>query len=235
VRRALPTARSWWLAGAALVAWLPFAAVPAEAIDPAAAEHPAAPASQASDGGHRLADRLGVGDEPPAAVGVTGAVAPVAGTPPGEPKAQGDSFGFRFDGDRPVSIRSDELQSTQSNGSRTIIFTENVVVVQDDIKILSHRLEAYYPPETNQPSRLIATGDVRMSDARKVVRCDHATYERAKDRLICRGNADLSDDEDCVAGEWIEFDLLAETIKVGGGARVLLGGEDSNPRAGGCP
>jgi len=139
-----------------------------------------------------------------------------------------------FDGDRPLSIHSDELQSVRTGDSRKFIFTRNVVVLQDDMTIKSDRLEAFYPPKSSQPSRMVATGRVRMTSGENEARCDQATYERAKELLICRGNAELQEGADCVTGSWIEFDLVADTVKVGGGATVMLGGDDDAPSEGAC-
>jgi lipopolysaccharide transport protein LptA len=164
------------------------------------------------------------------AVSAAGSSAPAAPAPP----SGGGTFGMPFDSDRPLSIRSDELQSIRDGNSRKFVFTKNVVVVQDEMTIKSNRLEAIYPPESSQPSRMVATGRVRMMNGGNEARCDQATYERAKDSLVCRGNAELQEGTDCVKGEWIEFDLAAETVKVGGGARVVLGGENGNSSNGAC-
>jgi lipopolysaccharide export system protein LptA len=64
-----------------------------------------------------------------------------------------------------------------------------------------------------------------MTQGKNEARCDQATFERTQDMLICLGNAELRDDQGCVAGERIEFDLAAETVKVKGGARVVIGGD----------
>jgi lipopolysaccharide transport protein LptA len=144
-----------------------------------------------------------------------------------------ESFGIRFDSDRPISIRADELESVRTAGTRKLLFTNNVVVVQDDVTIRSSRLEAFYPKDSSQPDRMIATGRVRMTNAKNEARCDRAIYDRAEGRLICRGNAELREGNDCVAGEWIEFDLESETVKVGGGAKVVIGGKGANS-SGGC-
>jgi hypothetical protein len=71
-----------------------------------------------------------------------------------------------------------------------------------------------------------------MLNGENEVSCDKATYERSKDLLVCRGNAELREGPDCVAGEWIEFDLAAESVTVGGGARVVIG--ESNGAGGVC-
>ncbi len=144
--------------------------------------------------------------------------------------ASGGGSGISFDGGRPISIRSDQLESVRSSGARKLLFTQNVVVAQDDVTIKSNRLEAFYPPDSSQPERLVATGSVRMSNRKNEARCDRATYERSKDMLICRGNAELREGDDCVAGEWIEFDLESDTVKVGGGATVIIGGNGASPQ-----
>jgi lipopolysaccharide export system protein LptA len=148
-------------------------------------------------------------------------------------KGSDAAFGISFDSGRPISIRSDQLESVRSSGARTLLFTENVVVSQDDVTIKSNRLEAFYPPDSSQPERLVATGRVSMSNGKNEARCDRATYERSKEMLVCRGNAELREGGDCVVGEWIEFDLESETVKVGGGARVVIGG-DGGSSQGAC-
>jgi len=157
-----------------------------------------------------------------------------APTPPAASEPVESAFGFSFDGDRPISIRSDELESVKSGGIRRLLFTQNVVVTQDDLTIRSDSLEAFYPPKSSEPDRLVAAGRVRMTNGENEARCDKATYERVEDMLICRGNAELREGSDCAAGKWIEFDLTAETIKVGGGATVVIGGKNGGgARSGG--
>jgi lipopolysaccharide transport protein LptA len=138
------------------------------------------------------------------------------------------AFGISFESGQPISIRSDQLESVRSSGARKLLFTENVVVSQGDVTIKSNSLEAFYPPDSSQPERLVATGRVRMSNGKSQALCDRATYERSKEKLFCRGHAELREGEDCIAGEWIEFDLESETVKVGGGAKVVIGGDSAS-------
>lgn len=167
----------------------------------------------------------GAGGSPPDSAPAVSAAAPSKGSD--------SAFGISFDSGRPISIRSDQLESVRSSGVRTYLFTQNVVVSQDDFTIKSNRLEAFYPPDSSQPERMVATGRVSMSNGKNEARCDRATYERSKEMLVCRGNAELREGEGCVAGEWIEFDLESETVKVGGGAKVVIGG-DGGSSQGAC-
>ena len=126
------------------------------------------------------------------------------------------------DSDQPISIRADELEAVSTGGARRLIFTANVRVEQADIRIESDLLEAFYPKGEKQPDRLVATGNVRLTQKDVEARCDHATYERIAQLLLCEGNAELRDGENRVAGSTIEFDLEREIVKVKGGASVLI-------------
>jgi lipopolysaccharide transport protein LptA len=154
------------------------------------------------------------------------ASAPPAPEPAPAASGGGNPFGIDFDSGRPISIHSDELEAMQSGGARQLVFTRNVVVTQDDVTIRTSRLEAYYPPKASQPDRLVAQGSVRMRQGESEARCDNATFERARDLFVCRGAAELRDADGCVAGDRIEFDLSADTVKVVGGARVMINGAD---------
>jgi lipopolysaccharide export system protein LptA len=138
-------------------------------------------------------------------------------------RSRGDPFGIGgFDSDQPLSIRSDELEASQSGGTRRLVFSKGVRVEQADLQLESARLEAFYPEKASQPERLVASGGVRVVQGTREARCDRATYHRTNERLVCEGNAELRDGDDRVAGSVIEFDLAAERVVVKGGAAVLL-------------
>jgi len=155
---------------------------------------------------------------------------------PTKPAAESEHkpFGIGLpDSDQPISIRADELEAISTEGERHLIFTTNVYVEQADIRIQSDRLEAFYPKGENQPDRLIAMGQVRMTQNDIEALCDKATYERIAQILLCEGNAELRDGPNRVTGSVIEFDLENEVVKVKGGASVLIYPEsgESNPAA----
>ena len=136
--------------------------------------------------------------------------------------------GSTFDSNKPLSIRSEELEAFQNEGARRLVFSKQVVVSQDGMVLTSHRLEAFYPANASQPERLVATGAVKMVQGEREARCDEATYHRSQDMLICTGNAELRQGEDIVTGEVIEFDLAAERVVVKGGASVLINADDDD-------
>jgi lipopolysaccharide export system protein LptA len=154
-----------------------------------------------------------------------------------EPREHKDyPFGIGgFQSDQPLSIRADELEVSQSGGSRRLVFKQGVRVQQADMLLESARLEAFYPDKASQPDRLVATGGVHVVQGKREARCDQATYFRTDERLLCEGNAELRDGEDRVSGAQIEFDLAAERVVVKGGANVLFHPEPETPAVPAAP
>lgn len=149
-----------------------------------------------------------------------------------EEEERGSSGLFRK-GNGPLDIKSEELEAQQSGNRRKFVFRRNVRVRQGDLFLRSAKLEAFYPPGQSQPEKLVATGNVRLSQEGRTVRCDEATYYRSKDRVFCRGNAVMSEDGDTVTGEEIEFHLDTERLFVRGRAHVQVaqdGPEEGAPQ-----
>jgi lipopolysaccharide export system protein LptA len=176
-------------------------------------------------------------------VDVSAAPPPRASRPPRDPADNPFGLGG-FETDQPLSIHSDELEASQTGGTRRLVFTKGVRVEQADMKLESARLEAFYPEKASQPERLVASGGVHVVQGAREARCDQATYYRSEKRLVCEGHAELRDGDDRVAGAVIEFDLAAERVMVKGGASVLFHPEpapkpaatrDANAAPGGAP
>lgn len=149
-----------------------------------------------------------------AAVGAQAEAAPKAGA-----TEQSVSM-FPIKGDKPLSIRSDELEAIEVEGRRQLLFTRNVNIEQGDLRVHSDRLEAFYPPGGNQPDKLVANGHVLVSQLDKSMVCDAATYYQTEDRLVCTGNAELRQGSDRVKGKEIEIFVKQNRVKVKGGAIV---------------
>lgn len=128
--------------------------------------------------------------------------------------------GLRTDG--PIAIRSDQLDVATKDGQRHLIFRRNVVVEQADIELHSDKLDAFYAEGDSQPERLIAHGDVEVSEGDRVAYCDVATYSRSNQKIICKGHARLVQGCDVVRGEQLEFDLEREHFRVVGAASVVI-------------
>ncbi len=139
----------------------------------------------------------------------------------------------------PIRIDSEQLEFDQSDGQRHFIFTDDVVATQDDVRLTSDRLDAYYPPGQSNPEKLVATGNVLMTREVGAARCREMTYLREEQRVICIGEpAELCQKKgqkvDWTRGPRIDWDLETDKIfvKNRGNGRVsaMIGGE-----SGSCP
>jgi lipopolysaccharide export system protein LptA len=119
-----------------------------------------------------------------------------------------------FDKSTPIAIKSDSLEAVLVDGGRKLVFVGNVRVSQADVELTSDRLTADYPKGSSQPSRLVATGSVRVLQGSQEARCDHGTYQRSEEVLTCCGNAELRNGNDRVWGSCIEFDLAGDRVLV---------------------
>jgi lipopolysaccharide transport protein LptA len=131
----------------------------------------------------------------------------------------------------PISIRSDELEAIEKGGQRTMVFTRNVRVAQDEWQLRSDRLEAFYPAGASQPERLVARGHVSIRNGEQTASCDEATYLRDQQTVLCRGNARMEQECDWVTGNEIELHLESERLVVRGDTQVHICREEESPAA----
>lgn len=163
----------------------------------------------------RLAERVLEGIEP---VGEPAA--------PSETTASGATRSGRaspFQGDEPIQISAAQLEAFEEEGRKRLVFTDDVRAAQGTFKLRAARLEAFYPAQSSQPERLVASGNVRLSQEGRTARCDTATYFREDQRVVCKGqNAILKQDDDQLQGREITFHLDSEVLVVTGGATVRI-------------
>jgi lipopolysaccharide transport protein LptA len=125
--------------------------------------------------------------------------------------------------DKPIQISSAQLEAFDQADGKRLIFTDDVRASQGDLSLNSQRLEAFYPPDSSQPERLVASGSVVVRQQNRTARCDTATYLREDQLLVCEGDeATLTQDEDRVQGRRIVFHLDTKVLTVQGGARVNI-------------
>lgn len=161
------------------------------------------------------------------ALSATGSRADVASSAPGGKRALAPGAALPIDvgglkKDAPLDIQSDELEAFSNEKNKRFLFTGNVRVKQDVMSLKADRLEAFYPPESNEPDRLVATGRVVVAQKDQEARCDTATYLKTEQRIFCRGNAELRQGDDRVRGREIEIRLDTDQLIVRGGAEVHI-------------
>jgi lipopolysaccharide export system protein LptA len=125
--------------------------------------------------------------------------------------------------DAPIQISAAQLEAFEEQGRKRLVFTGSVRASQGDLTLGADRLEAFYPPDSSQPDRLVAVGDVEVVQGDRSAHCDSATYRRAEDVVVCSGeDAVLTQGDDRVQGREIVFQLDSEVLTVKGGARVRI-------------
>jgi lipopolysaccharide transport protein LptA len=129
--------------------------------------------------------------------------------------------------DQPISINADDLEAVMQKGQRKFLFRKNVVVVQGEMTLHTDALEAFYPEGSSDPDRLVATGNVIMEQEGRTLTCDHATYVRAEDRLICEGRAVMVSGEDRLSGDKIDVLIESGVVKASGKVQVNVMPKDS--------
>ena len=127
-----------------------------------------------------------------------------------------------FDRRAPVVINADELEATERDGRRELVFRRNVRVSQGTLQLTADELSATYPAGSSQPKRLQASGDVVVREGTREARCERVVYDRLARRLDCFGHASIQDGTDRIAGESIGFDLAGRRVTVGGGTEVVF-------------
>jgi lipopolysaccharide transport protein LptA len=128
-----------------------------------------------------------------------------------------------FQGDAPIKISAAQLEAFEEEGRKRLVFTDDVRASQGNFELRARKLEAFYPAQSSQPEKLVATGNVRLSQDNRLARCDEATYFRDGQRVVCVGrNAILTQDQDQLQGREITFHLDSEILFVRGGASVEI-------------
>ena len=160
-------------------------------------------------------------------LGAAGAKPDVASSSPAAKQSLGPGSVLPIDvgglkNDAPLDIRSDELEAFSNEKSKRFLFTGNVRVKQDVMTLTADRVEAFYPPESSEPDRLVATGHVVVAQKDQEALCDTATYLKVEQRIFCRGNAELRQGQDRVRGREIEIRLDTNQLIVRGGAEVHI-------------
>lgn len=175
-----------------------------------------------------------LGAEPapePVPAPAAGALPPVSTTPPaGDSGSEGEGpvLGLARK-DAPIRIHSKELEVVTTEEGREIVFTDDVVVIQGDVRLETDVLEAWYPGGASQPARLVAQGRVRVQQGDKRASCDRATYQRESQTVICVGHAEMMERCDRVRGEEIHFNLETDRVRVLGAPSVVIHPEGTEP------
>jgi lipopolysaccharide transport protein LptA len=144
---------------------------------------------------------------------------------------------------QPIHIKSDIMESVTSSGDT--IFSGNVIVNYNDIVINSDKLEVIYQKvedrqtekkekksqndekkdanatseekkEKRKIDRLIATGNVKITQNKMIITGSKAVYEKGPEKITITGDAQAWDDKNRIKGETIIYYVKEERSVVQG-------------------
>jgi len=129
---------------------------------------------------------------------------------------------------RPAPVRVDADEVHYAFQKREVTFTAKaakpVLLTRDDATLTCRRLVAK-TDDAGQILTATCSGDVRFTRGDRLVTCDHATFEAAKDRVTCEGDPVLRDGTSEVRATRLVYELKTDEAKAEG-ARITLPGDE---------
>lgn len=140
-------------------------------------------------------------------------------------KAQTTQFPFgdgSHDASLPVEVTSDALSLDQAAGTAT--FTGNVLVGQGDLRLSAERIDVLYTESDGSSaiSRLIAKGNVTLTNGLESAEADEATYSVADGLVEMRGSVVLVQGPNVLSSDSLRLDLGAGTGLLEGRVQTIF-------------
>ena len=108
-----------------------------------------------------------------------------------------------------IHIKSNQMEALDKEGK--VIFTGDVVARKGDLTIYADRLIVYYSDKKGGAGaegkrsleRLVAEGDVKITQGKRTARGDEATYDKKKEIITLTGDAQVWQGQNRVKGDKI--------------------------------
>lgn len=142
--------------------------------------------------------------------------------------AQGTTVPFggaEHDASQPVEINADKLDLDQAAG--TAVFSGGVRVVQGALRLASDRLQVFYADaaasgSNGQVQRMVATGNVTLSNGSEAAEAAEATYEVAAGTIAMQGDVLLTQGKSALSSQSLKIDLNAGTAALQGRVQTIF-------------
>lgn len=138
--------------------------------------------------------------------------------------------GARHDASAPVEITSDTLELDQAAG--TAVFSGGVRVVQGTLRMASDRLQVFYDEAAGdgggsgsgagKVQRMVATGNVTLSNGSEAAESKEATYEVAAGTIAMKGDVLLTQGQNALSSQTLAIDLNAGTADLQGRVKTIF-------------
>lgn len=113
----------------------------------------------------------------------------------------------------PVRVDADEAQYAFQRREVTFSGKKPVVLTRDDATLSCRKIVA----KTDEGGQIVSaacSGDVRFTRGLRTVTCDQAFFEEAAERVVCTGNAVLTDAGSEARGTRLVYDLRADAVNL---------------------
>jgi lipopolysaccharide export system protein LptA len=132
--------------------------------------------------------------------------------------------GFQHDATQQVEITSDRLDLDQAAG--TAIFAGTVKVGQGALRLAADRVEVFYAGgaegSSGQIQRLIAEGNVTLSNGTEAAESDRATYEVPAGTIVMEGDVLLTQGRNALSSQRLDIDLNRGTGRLEGRVQTIF-------------
>nr|WP_321506816.1 lipopolysaccharide transport periplasmic protein LptA [uncultured Celeribacter sp.] len=131
------------------------------------------------------------------------------------------AFGnFRQDSSLPVEITSDQLSVDQTSGQAT--FNGNVLIAQGEMRLGAEGVDVIYSDDGDKISKLLATGDVIVTNAGETAEAQNAEYDLESGTITLSGRVLLTQGQSALSGERMVIDLATGTGRMDGRVKTIL-------------
>ena len=111
-----------------------------------------------------------------------------------------------------ITVTSDTMDADK-NG-RLVVFRGNVFA-EEEFNLCGDVLSVYYD-ESNEVKEIVAAGNVRIVDGKRMARGEQAAYDRNRKAVVITGKASAKQCSDIVNGEKITFYLESDRMIIEG-------------------
>lgn len=130
---------------------------------------------------------------------------------------QGPFGGFKHDSTAPIEITAESLEVRQADN--LAIFAGAVVAGQGTLRLTADRVEVSYDAEsgdaeTGAIERLVATGNVFLSNGAETAQGARAEYDIVTGTVRLTGDVVLTQGQNAISGASLEIDLNAGTGRI---------------------
>jgi lipopolysaccharide transport protein LptA len=123
-----------------------------------------------------------------------------------------------------TTITSDELHSDQQ--THVSVFTGNVVTLGTNFRMTCQEMTVYFTND-NKVDKIVATGDVVITQPDRVTHCGHAEYFHDTDTFVLTDQPVILDHKNEVHGTRITIERTTQKMTVDGGRSIVILGNES--------